>query len=270
MRSLGRLLVGVVVGAIVIALCAAAVGAEPDARIKPLIDQMKAFIEKPEPVFLRQRIDIAVNGQKQNEQLQEVWIRDLDHLRVERSDGTVVVLTPEDIKMYVGPARLLVHIPKETLEALGDQKAEKLRVLDITQPRDNITVMMEGWELMQVTGEDKIGDEACWVLTAGPELFPRFRKILAGIPEDFDLKTVQVALGRESAMGRAMFFEFAGPAQLEVGVTVEEIEEGVEVTDEMLVFEAPEEALVLTWTPDKTAEEMRAARDTAIAERVEG
>jgi len=51
---------------------------------------------------------------------------------------------------------------------------------------------------------------------------------------------------------------------------MEEIEDGVEVTDEMLTYEAPDGTLVLTWTPDKTAEQMRAERDTAIAERTKG
>ena len=105
--------------------------------------------------------------------------------------------------------------PAQICSSATFQKAEKLRVLDITQPRDNVTVLMEGWEQMQVTGEDKIGDEACWVLTADEKLFPRFRAMLAGIPEEFELKTVQVALGRESAIGRAMYFEFGGPQQLE-------------------------------------------------------
>jgi len=269
MRRHHRLLLGAVAAAVA-AWWAGTAGAEPDARIKPLIDQLKQYLEEPEPVFLRQKIDVAVNGQKQGEQLQEVWVRDLEHIRMERSDGTVVVLVPDDIRMYVGPARLMLHIPKETLDSLGDQKAEKLRVLDINQPKDNVTLMTECWEHMQVTGEDKIGDEACWVLTAEETIFPRFKQMLAGLPDGFELKTVQLALGRDTAMTRAMFFELTGPAQLEIGVTVEEIEDGVEVTDEMLTYEAPDGTLVLTWTPDKTAEQMRAERDTAIAERTKG
>ncbi|MBM3473303.1 MAG: hypothetical protein FJX75_08560 [Armatimonadetes bacterium] len=94
--------------------------------------------------------------------------------------------------------------------------------------------------------------------------------MLGGIPDDFTLKAAQVALGKESAMSRALFFEFAGLAQLEVGVTVEALEDEVEVPDEMLTYEAPDDALVLTWTPDKTAEEMRTVRDAAIAERLKG
>jgi len=255
------------IAAFTVGLSAIAV-AEVDPRLAPLLEQMKAFIANPKPMFMRQKIDVVVNGQSQEEQLQEIWMRDLDHLRMERSDGTVVVLAPDDIKMYIGPARLLLHIPKETLEALGDKRGEALRVLDLTLPRDQLDLIEEGWESMQITGEDSIGDEACWVLTVDEAFLPRLRDLLAGIPEGFTLKTAQVALGRETGMSRAMFFEFAGPAQLEVGVTIEEIEEDTEIPADMLTFEPPEDALVLTWTPDKTPEQMLQERNQAIADRM--
>jgi hypothetical protein len=46
------------------------------------------------------------------------------------------------------------------------------------------------------------------------------------------------------------------------------IERVAQVTDDKLVFEAPEGALVLTWTPDKTPAQMRQERDQAIADRM--
>jgi len=178
-------------------------------------------------------------------------------------------MTPENIHMFVGPPRVMVHIPQATLEGLGDQRAEALRALDITSPRENVSVMMEGAEHLKVTGEDQVGDEACWVVTADEELFPRFRKMLAGIPKDYSLRTVQLAIGRETGVSRISFFEFTGPAQLEISVTTEEFEEDAEVADDRFSFEAPEDALVLTWTPDKTPEQMRQERDQAIADRTE-
>ncbi|MBM3497548.1 MAG: hypothetical protein FJX74_02650 [Armatimonadetes bacterium] len=242
--------------------------ADVDERIKPLLEEMTRFIAEPEPVFLRQRIEVAVNAQKQQEQLQEVWLQDLEHLRMERSDETVVVVTPEDIKMYIGPPRVLVHIPQATLEGLGEQRDEALQALGISRPADTVRVMVEGAEHLAVTGEDTIAEEACWVVTVGEPLFPHFRKSLSSIPEDFSLKTILLAIGRETGVSRSTFFEFTGPAQLEIGITVEEIAEDVEIADDLFTFEAPDDALVLTWTLDKTPEQMRKERDEAIANRM--
>jgi len=263
-----RRVVGLLSMAPALLVLTAAAQAEVDERLKPLLDELRTFLDAPRPVFLRQRVDVAVNGQKQEEQLQEVWVRDLEHLRMERSDETVVVMTPEDIKMYIGPPRVMVHIPQATLEALGEDREEALGALDITRPADSLRVVLEGAEHLPVTGEDRIGDEACWVVTADEELLPEFRRTLSGVPQEFELKTVQLAIGRETGVTRASFFELTGPAQLEIGVTTEEFEEDAEVTDEMLTFEAPEGALVLTWTPDKTPAQMRQERDQAIAERM--
>ena len=261
----------VVAASVIVTLTAglsAVAAAEVDPRLAPLLEQMKAFIANPKPMFMRQKIDIAVNGQSQPEQLQEIWMRDMDHLRMERSDGTTVVLAPDDIKMYIGPARLLLHIPRETLETLGDKRGEALRMLDLSLPRDQLDLLEEGWESMAITGEDTVGDEACWVLTVDEGFLPRLRALLGGIPEGFTLQMAQIALGRETGMSRALFFEFAGPAQLEIGVTIEEIEEDADVPDDMFTFEPPDDALILTWTPDKTPEQMRQKRDEAIAERM--
>jgi hypothetical protein len=242
--------------------------ADVDERLKPLLEEMRTFLETPRPVFLRQRIDIAVDGAVQGPRLQEVWVRDLQHLRVEQSDGTVVVMTPEGIRMYVGPATVLVDIPQATLEALGDERDEALRTLDISPPADNLQLIVDGAEHLQVTGEETIEDEECWVVAVGEPLLPGLRHTFASIPAEFDLKTVQLAIGRDTGVSRYSFYEFTGPAQLEIGITLEEFEEDAEVPDERLVFEAPEEALVLTWTPDKTPEQMRQERDEAIAARM--
>jgi hypothetical protein len=266
-----RRIVGALAGTMAAIVCFGAVAAaDADARLTPLLEQMRTFFENPKPVFVRQNIDVVVDGQSQGEQIQEVWARDMEHLRVERSDGTVVVLTPEDVKLYVGPPRVLLHVPQETLTALGDKRAEALRVLGISPPRAMYDVMVEGRELLSVTGEDTVAGEACWVVTADEKLLPRFREVLNGIPDDFKLKSAQLAIGKESAMARSVSFGLDGPAQLTVSVIVEEIAEDAEVTDEMLTFQAPEEALVLTWTADQTAEQMRQAFEQAIAERMKG
>jgi hypothetical protein len=268
MHSRRRLFVAVLSGLVGLVGLATVAGADPDPRLQPLLDRARAQLTDPHSAFLRERIEVAVNGQKQQDQLQEVWVRDLQHVRLERSDGTVVVMTPEDVKMYIGPARLLLHIPQETLTALGDGRAEALQKVDLNDPADNLKMIIDNAELLQVTGEDTIGDEACWVVTADEKLFPSVRKILSSVPEGFDLKTVQLALGRETGITRSMFLEFTGPAQLEVGVTVELFDDHAEVTDDQFKYEAPEGTRLLTWTPDKTGDQMRAARDQAIAEQM--
>ncbi len=255
-------------GALALVWLAGVASAEVDERLKPLLEKMEAFLKAPRPVFLRQQVDAAVNGVNQEQQLQEVWVRDLEHLRLERSDGTVVVMTPESIDMYIGPPKVLLHIPQETLQAMGEQRGEALRMLGINPPAESVHTILRGADHLPVTGEDRIGDEDCWVVTADKELFPEFRRTLAGVPEGFDLKTVQLALGRETGASRCTYFELGGPAQLEISVTVEEFAEDAEVTDEMLTFQTPDDALVLTWTPEKMPRQMRDEFDAAIAARV--
>jgi hypothetical protein len=261
----------ILAGTMAAIVCFGAVAAaDTDARLAPLLERMQALFENPKPVFVRQNIDVVVDGQSQGEQIQEVWVRDMDHLRVERSDGTVVVLTPEDVKLYVGPPRVLLHVPQETLTALGDKRAEALSVLGLSPPRAMYDLMIEGRELLVVTGEDTVAGEACWLVTLDEKLLPRLREVVSGVPDEFKLRGAQMAIGKESGMARSVSFEFDGPAQLTVSVIVEEIAEDAEVTDEMLSFQPPEEALVLTWTADKTAEQMRQAFQQAIAERMKG
>ena len=259
---------GRLVGALALAVLAGAASAEVDERIQQMLDEMAKAISEPTPVFLRQRVEVAVNGKVQEEHLQELWMRDLQHLRMERSDGTVIVMAPENIHMFVGPPRVMVHIPQETLEAFGDKRAEALKALDISQPGDMLQAIIDGAEHLQITGEDTIAEEPCWVVTVGEPLFPQFREAVAGIPPQFTLKTVLLAIGRETDVSRQTFFEFTGPAQLEISVTIEEVSEEVETPDELFVYEAPEDALVLTWTLDKTPEQVRKELADAIAARV--
>jgi len=254
--------------AVVCSICSTTgVWAQNDTRIDTLLEKLQALTEDEEPVFLRQHIQVAVNGQTQEDRIQETWVQDWQHLRMDASDGTVLVYTPELVMLYHGPSKVLVTAPKETLDALGDRREAELAVLGINTPKEPFKLLREGKEHLSISGEDTIADEACWVLTCDKELAPKWKAILSGIPEGFEITVADIAVGKETAMPRQLYFELTGPVRLTVSVTIEEVEKDPEITDDLFTFKAPDDALTLTWTPDKSGAEMRKLLEQSIVER---
>jgi stage V sporulation protein SpoVS len=246
------------------------VGAWPqeDPRIDELLGKLKALTEDRKPAFVRQHVQIGVNGQVQQDRIQEVWVRDREHLRVDAGDGTVVLYTPEVIVLHHAPSKVVLLAPQATLDALGDRRQAELQALGLNALDQPFKLLQEGQGHLSISGEDVIADEPCWVLACNAELAARWKAVLAGIPAEFEVTVADIALEKETAMPRQLYFELIGPAALTISIVVEEVQENPEIADELFVFEAPDDVLTLTWTPEKSGAEMRKCLEETIAQRL--
>ena len=192
------------------ALCvASAVSAQEDARLAPLLEKFKTMIEDDAAVFLRMHQNVTVNGQDQGEDIQELWIRDLEHFRMEKDDGTLLAFTPEEITLLMGPANVALHIPKESLDDFGEDRADMLRAAGIGEPTQLFDLIEETKEHFTITSEDEIGEE-CWILSVHEDGLEPWTGMLKGVPDGSDLATVQVALEKETGGFRGFYMELEG------------------------------------------------------------
>jgi len=230
--------------------------AQQDERLKGLIDKAEALLTQKANVFIRTYQTFTVNGQSQGESVQEVWVRDFEHLRAEKADGTIFTLTPEEVKLLHGPSHVVLLVPKETLEKLGKDREHALAQLGIGLPSALFRALVDSRDKLSITGQQTIGDEACWAVSVAEESLPAFGAALGASNPQMHLTAVEIVLGKESAALRAANFDMAGAARVEVRQTVPDIQTDVEVTDQMLTFATPEGATVIEWTPDQKPEEV--------------
>jgi hypothetical protein len=255
-----------VVALVVLVLGSVPASAQQDERIKPLLDKAQAFFDQAKNAFVRIEQQVTVNGQRQQDDIQEVWIRDMDHFRMEKADGTILTLTPDDVKLIHGPSKVVLHIPKETLEKLGDQREEALARIGIGLPSRLMRGLKEHPDAMAITGEEVIDDEPCWVLSATPEGLKAAAKFLnVELQPGQQLVSFQVALGKENGTFRGIYMDIDAQVRIAVQQKVTAIQADTEVKDEQLTFETPRDATVIEWTPDVSAATVRERFQQAVA-----
>lgn len=242
--------------------------AEVEPRIAEIIEGIKARAEAKITVYADQDIEIKVNGQVQEKHVQQIWVKDLNNLRIERADGTVILRTPEEVLIYEGRSKIMLHMPKATIEALGDKAQEAIAATGLKGPDDALEPFIKGAEHMSVVGDVVVGDAECWVINVGEEAFPLFRESIQDIPAEFEIEWLQMSIDKELMAARAVKITMTGPAALEINSMVWALEENVEIPDDLLRFEPPAGTTMMVWKPDDDPKEImeryRAAVRTAI------
>ncbi len=238
--------------------------AQEDQRLTDLLGKIEALRDDNLTAFCRIHERVLVNGQDQGERIEEMWLRGLDRLRMEEDDGSIITLTPDEVKLYHAPSRVMMHIASTTLEALGDDRSRSLRKLGVPLPSMIFDGLIECKDQMAITAEDVIGEEECWVLTSAEETFPTWMPMVHGVPDEFRLIAAQVALEKGAANFRGISAAFEGRMHLEVYLTIPEMEEGIEVADEMFAFEPPDDITIITWSLDKTPGEVGSEFQAAV------
>ena len=99
----------------------------------------------------------------------EMWMRDQQHYRMEDSAGTVIVVTPEGIKMRIGLVNAMLEVPAETIEKLKEEERHgqlmRLGIASQGAVVDHmVDAMVDLWESLTRTGERVVGDAESWVL----------------------------------------------------------------------------------------------------------
>lgn len=252
--------------ALMLALSASATpaSAEVDPQIAEIIEGIKARAEEQVPVYADLDVEIRVNGQLQEKRVQQIWVKDLNNLRIEQADGTVILRTPEEVLIYEGRSNIMLHMPKETIEALGDEAGEAIAATGLKGPDEVLDPFIKGAEYMTVVGEVVISDAECWVIHVGEEAFPLFRDSIKDIPAEFEIEWLQMSIDKELMAMRASRISMTGPAALEINSMVWAIEEGVEIPDDLLEFEPPADTAVMVWTPDDDPEGIMERYRTAV------
>jgi hypothetical protein len=253
----GRLMALAVLGAGFCLNLVAGVPAQDATTVPELTGYLQAALSQPVNAYMRMHQRASVAGVDQGEMITDMWLRDIDHFRTERDDGMVVVFTPEDVKMHLGQARVMLHVPKETLTEFGDNRGAALRQVGLSEPRLLVNAILSHSEALVITGEDVIGEEECWVLTASEKASPAWLAAFNNLPEGSHVISAEVALGKETGRLRGVHVDFAGPVVLELHITFPEVEEGIEIPDEALTFEPPEDTVIVEWTVGKSAGEVR-------------
>jgi len=244
--------------------------AEVEPRIAEIIEGIKARVDAKVPVYADQDIEIKVNGQVQEKHVQQIWVKDLNNLRIERADGTVILRTPEEVLIYEGRSKIMLHMPKATIEALGDKAQEAIAATGLKGPDEALDPFMRGAEHMSVVGEVLVGDAECWVINVGEEAFPLFRASLQDIPAEFEIDWLQMSIDKELMAARAVKISMTGPAAIEINSMVWALEEGVEVEDDLLRFNPPAGTTVMVWKPDDDPEEIMERYRTAVRNAIIG
>jgi outer membrane lipoprotein-sorting protein len=254
----------------VLALCAVATfsPADVDPQIAEIIEGIKARADKQVTVYADQDVEIKVNGQVQEKHVQQIWVRDLNNLRIERADGTVILRTPEEVLIYEGRSKIMLHMPKETIEALGDKAEEAIAATGLKGPDEALDPFIKGAEHMSVVGDVFISDAECWVIHVEEEAFPLFRESIKDIPAEFEIEWLQMSIDKELMAARAVRISMTGPAALEINSMTWTIEEGVEIEDELLQFKPPADATIVVWTPDDDPEGIMERYRTAVRNEI--
>ncbi len=261
-----RVLALVVTSMLALGSIAWTVAAQEDPRIAEIVEKMKANLEDEGTAYLDMDVEVKVNGQTQEKFVQELWVRGIEHFRLERTDGTVVVRRPDELIVYEARANLALHIPPETLEALGDEREAALLKLGLGGRESALEPIAEAQEHMTIVGEVFMGDAECWIVDVGEEAFPVWRKRLESIPQEFDIEWMQLTIDKELAIPRCTRINMIGPAALEIVTSIWTIEEDVEVPDEMLQYAPPADATIMVWTPEHDPDQMiEQFRETARA-----
>ncbi|HJN19055.1 MAG TPA: hypothetical protein QGH10_26380 [Armatimonadota bacterium] len=263
--------------AFVLALSAVATlaSADVDPQIAEIIEGIKAGMEEMTPTYADLDVEIKANGQVAEKFVQEMWVKDLSTMRVERSDGTVILRTPDEFLIFEGRSKIMLHMPKETIDALGDEADEAFDAAGLPSSLEKaLEPFVKGAEHMTVVGEVVISESECWIIDVGEDAFEHFKSVLVGFPPGFEIESVQISIDKELYASRSTKIGLKGPAAVEINSMTWTIEEDIEIEDELLAFEPPEDTTTITWTPEDDPEEImerfrNAARNEIIRQMQE-
>lgn len=229
----------------------------------PAVDEILAkAIEGVEgPINARMRIDTqtSVDGKEQPTQTQELWLRDFHHLRAEvPGQNIVTVVTPERVVLYHGVSGVAIVVPEETLTGFGDEFETKLQEVGIGLPGRLFKAFATNVEGITITGEQKIGPADCWVLTVAEDKLADWADALSIGAQlgEATARSAQIALQKDTGDFRGLYIDLSATAPngiaaaITVYVSIPEIEK-MDISDEMLNWELPEDSTIIEWTPDK-------------------
>ena len=192
----------------------------------------------------------------------EMWTRDQQHYRIEDSGGTVIVVTPEGIKMRIGLANAMLEVPAETIEKLKEEErhGQLLMRLGIASQGAVVEHMVDVGDALTRIGERVVGDAECWVLDGGEamvEVIKAASSASSALETDTDIEIFEMFIEKETGVFRGMHYEAtiavegADPQFLMVEMTIEELEHDIEIPDEIFEYEPPGGTEIIVWTPDK-------------------
>lgn len=248
MFSTRKLFVLLVAATMLWGVAASLAWAEPDPQIVDVLEKLQASVEEEGSAYIDQDIEIKVNGQTQQKWVQEVWYQDAEHIRVDRNDGLVLVRTPDNFICYEARANLALHMPKATMDALGDKLPEALDELGLGDPTKSMEQMTDAAEDMTLVGEVMVGEDSCIVVDVGEEALEKLgEQVTKSFPDEFELEAMQLTLDKEMGIPRIQKITMGGPATLEIIVSIWAFEEDPEVPEDLLVYSPPEGAKVIVW-----------------------
>jgi len=208
----------------VIAMCALPLGGLASAATAqegapPTEEIIEKALARPEGeinAHLKIHTEVAWGEKKVEPDVQDVWVRDLRHLRSERAIGNIVIVeTPEVVQLFIGGAEAVLRVPQETLEALGEGAKEKMAQAGIGLPSEFLGIMADRTEGLSVVGEDTIEGAECWVLSVDDEHLDDWSDTVGsalgkGDIGEVAISDVSIALEKDSSILRGVYIRDSG------------------------------------------------------------
>jgi len=246
----------------ILALCVCAIApAQDDAVLADLVEKMGNATTADSSSYTLSVQNMTMGAGGDMETTSEMWMRDPQHYRMEDSSGTVFVVTPEGIKMRIALLNTMLEVPAETIEKLKEEERHgQLMRLGIASQDAVPDHMVNIWDALTMAGERVVGGAECWVLEGGEamaDVIKGFTSMTSAVEMDLDIEIFEMYLEKETGIYRGMHYEAtmavegADPQFMMMELTVEELEYGIEIADEIFEYEPPEGTDVIVWTPDK-------------------
>lgn len=255
-----------------IACCLAPATAQDEDLANEVAEKMAAAIQGLESMHTIMKFGVTLNGQTlpMNNLGMEMWVKRNLSVRTEMQFPPVVnVMTPTGAVIYNGMAGAALVIPEETMTLLSEKRNELLQQAGLnTDPMAMFNIFAKPG-LFTVEGDVTVDERDCWqlrihedALVLMVEIVQNFMPGMAGPTPKFN--SVAMAVDKEEAMMRQMDIDMvmAMPNGIEmdlfITLQVEETEINVDLPDALFEFEVPDDAKIIEWTPDRSADEVLA------------
>lgn len=253
-----------VVAAVAAVLLTPLASAQAGPDLGDLIDKLAASLRDQEGVFQRSDERLTVEGVFDIQRVQETYRRDARHFRMEDSEGSVTVWTPEEISIYHGPSNTLLHIPPETFDYVQLRQGAGIRNIGVVLGWALDSVLLRARDGLEIVGEREVGGADCWVLLAEAQFIEHLQGTLdVLIPQlSITLTNMEFTLEKDTGYLRGIEGELGVEVPNVPNVTakfsstVTEIDRDIDVPDDMLTFERPPTARLVEWAPGKTLEQV--------------
>ncbi|MBM3473067.1 MAG: hypothetical protein FJX75_07375 [Armatimonadetes bacterium] len=241
--------------------------APPEAPpVTPLRAKLAELVKRNPSAYASCDVELALAPLGTAHSTLEVWARDRQHYRAEDTHGSVVVVTPEAMKLYNAPSGTMLRIPAETVPGLEPKYGSLLALLGLATPKAATALLEQFSGELTPTGEATVAEVPCLTFSAGPK-GKEMGRDLVGLfcsgPWTVEVKLFDVFLERETELPRGMHLDasLTSPqgfaVTLTLDLTVRERELDVNVTDDMLTFDPPaEETDIIEWTPETPIDEV--------------